>query len=152
MVDDLPSLELLHDEAIRAEDAQLRRGDSIDGKAGLILGFSGVVGGLALGRDNLASRLTAVPAVVAALLALRTFLPRSFPMLNPRQMRDRYLMTDPRTSRLRILDTRIEIVTKTREILDEKAKRLKQSAWALGVAVISAGVAAIVEGLAEVAG
>ena len=46
----LPSLSLLSDEVASELTAQERRGDALDTKAGVLLGFAGVLVGLTVGQ------------------------------------------------------------------------------------------------------
>jgi hypothetical protein len=57
----LPSLALLAEEAAAELAAQERRGDSLDSKAGIMLGFSGVL--VALSVSSLSGTPTSAPAL-----------------------------------------------------------------------------------------
>ena len=76
-------------EAIRAEldlerAALDKRGDSVDTRAGLVLGFAGVMAGLALGAKSLFALPGVAVAAVAAIQAARVFWPRYQSKINPR--------------------------------------------------------------------
>src|SRR5947209_6264487 len=104
----LPSLSLLSDETKRELEVQERRGDALDSKAGIVIGFAGVLVPLSLA--NLHGLLAHVGAGLAGLAALASglaFIPRSTPGLSLRALRRSYLTADPAFTELRLLDTRI---------------------------------------------
>jgi hypothetical protein len=137
----LASLDLI---ASRVEDQlehELRHFDGLDNKAGIVLGFAGVLVALADGFQPLAMA-SRIAAVGAALLSLWAFLPRKYPVLDTRKLRDRYLRADPGFTRLHLLDTQIKMEQEASELLDRKAFRLKLavSLLALAVLLIAAGM------------
>jgi hypothetical protein len=104
----LPSLELLAETVESELAAQERRGDALDSKAGVLLGFAGVLVGLTVSNlDGTLATIGAACAGGAAVLAGLAFIPRSFPTLKLRPLRRRYLTADEEFTRLRLLDTRI---------------------------------------------
>lgn len=145
MVTDLPSLDLVYEETLRAVDAQARQAELIDARAGLVLGFAGVLAGLSLDSVDASHRLVAVPAAVAALLALATVVTRPFPGVRARALRDRYLASDPRVVRLRLIDVRIDLLSRSGRVLDRKAATLRLASGVLALSVVLAVVAAIVD-------
>lgn len=137
VVPGLPSLSLLAEEASAELAAQERRGDSLDSKAGILLGFSGVL--VALSVSSLHGTLAdigASSAAAAAVFAGVAFLPRSYPTLALRRLRDSYLTADEEFTRLRLLDTRIAMYQRTEKLLAIKALLVTLAACALGVAVV----------------
>ena len=102
----LPSLDLLDSESIRQLEVQERRSDSLDSKAGVVLGFAGVLVPLSIAtlHSNVAHLGTGF-AALAALLASVGFFPRNSPALNLRHLRDTYLTAEDGFTRLRVLDT-----------------------------------------------
>lgn len=124
---------------------QLRHFDGLDNKAGIVVGFAGVVVAIAEGLKLLAiaGRLA---AVVAALLALWSFLPRTYPVLDTRKLRDRYLRADPEFTKLHLLDTQIRMEERASALLDRKAFRLKLAVGFLAAAVLFIAVGILLEG------
>lgn len=125
----------------------------MDSKAGILLGFAGVVASL----NALAPSITVVfslgAATVAALLSLRAVAPRPFPMLDVIELRssDIYRAADLPFVRLRIVDTRLDLLRRTKELLEVKAQRVRRASWALAVAVGLTAVGPIVALVKEVA-
>jgi hypothetical protein len=121
-------------------EAQDRRGNAIDTKAGLILGFSGVLAGIQLhGMSD--ARLPVVGLDgVAAVIALIALLPRPFPGLVPRHIRA-YAPWSADQVKLQLMDTRIEIFETTRRKLNRKASFLLAGSISLLAAVVATVVA-----------
>ena len=140
----MPSLQFLGDESARELETQDRRADALDSKAGIVLGFAGVLVPLSLANlhGNLAHVGTGF-AALAALLASVGFLPRDTSALNLRQLRDSYLTAEETFTRLRVLDTRIAMYERTNKRLEVKAQIIISSVAALGLAVILTVIAGI---------
>ena len=140
----MPSLQFLGDESARELETQDRRADALDSKAGIVLGFAGVLVPLSLANlhGNLAHVGTGF-AALAALLASVGFLPRDTSALNLRQLRDSYLTAEETFTRLRVLDTRIAMYERTNKRLEVKAQIIISSVAALGLAVILTVIARI---------
>jgi hypothetical protein len=110
----LPSLSLLSDEVASELTAQERRGDALDTKAGVLLGFAGVLVGLTVDQlHGFVAHSGTVLAGVAALLAAVAFVPRSYPTLALRRLRETYLTADAEFTRRRVMDTRIAMYERT---------------------------------------
>ena len=140
----LPSLELLAAEVTAEVAAQERRGDALDSKAGIILGFAGVIVGLTV--QNLHSALGdagLLAGAAAALAAGVAFIPRSFPTIEVLHLRQAYLTSDVEFTRLRLLDTRIAMYQHSQRLLRRKARLVTVATAALGLAVILTVVGAI---------
>jgi uncharacterized membrane protein len=132
----LPSLELLAGTVEAELAAQERPGDALDSKAGVLLGFAGVLVGLTVTRlEGDLATVGAACAGVAAVLAGVAFVPRSFPTLKLRPLRRRYRTADEEFTRLRLLDTRIAMQHETLRHLRVKAYLVTVASIALGAAV-----------------
>ncbi|KAA9149137.1 hypothetical protein FPZ12_043840 [Amycolatopsis acidicola] len=125
---------------VRAElDIELglleRRATAVDTKAGLVLGFAGVLVGLT--KDGLTWITAAgqVLAVVAAVLAISAFLPRYGGAVNPMTLRRKYLTTDRATTELSVLDTRLALKEKDEVALRVKARRVRTAVVILVLAI-----------------
>lgn len=139
----LPSLPLLSEETKRELDVQERRGDALDSKAGIVIGFAGVLVPLSLANlHGLLAHIGAGLAGVAALASALAFIPRSTPGLSLRALRP-YLTADAAFTELRLLDTRIAMYERTSRILNTKAWLVTAAVTALGAAVILTVVAGI---------
>jgi hypothetical protein len=142
----LPSLVLLGDETSAELAAQERRGDALDSKAGVVLGFAGVLVPLSLASlHGTLAHIGAAFAAVAALCCCAAFVPRSYPTLALPQLRDRYLAAEEEFTRLRLLDTRIAMYQRTQKLLTFKALMVTAATLALGAAVILTVIGGIVE-------
>ncbi|MGI9193311.1 MAG: hypothetical protein ACR2FO_02200 [Actinomycetota bacterium] len=90
MTKTLQSLDIVAEQVRAVRSEQLKHFESLDTKAGVILGSAGatiaLVGQLSGAERYIGSGL----ALVAALAALLAFVPRDFPVIQPRQLRDRY--------------------------------------------------------------
>jgi hypothetical protein len=133
----MPSLSILGEEITAALAAQERHGDALDSKAGILLGFAGVLVGLSVAnlRGNVA-HAGAASAAAAALCAGAAFVPRTFPALAPLRLRNSYLTAQEEFTRLRLLDTRIVLYQETESVLRKKAALVTAAAVLLGIGVI----------------
>jgi hypothetical protein len=132
----LKSLDLILDEVRVERDAQLAHFDAVDAKAGIILGFAGAL--VALSRSPgsgllVAGRYTAAAAVLVATWA---FFPRKFAQTAVRNLREKYLRAEPDFTKLKLLDSHLEIMRITGDLLERKTKRLKVAVGLLGTAAI----------------
>jgi hypothetical protein len=141
----MPSLDLLSQVVTAELEAHERRYDALDTKAGVLLGFAGVVVALTAGNlhGGWAHTGTAF-AGLAALLAGGAFTPRRFPAVALLTLRDRYLTAEEDFTRLRLLDTRIAMYRQITRGLWRKAMLVTASALTLGVAVVLTVVASTV--------
>lgn len=129
------SLEEILQQVRSEREAQLRHFDALDSKAGIILGFSGALVALAQRGDALVA-VGRYAAVVSGLLALWTFWPRRFEVIELRALRNLYLGSEPAFTRVRLLDTQIAMAEKLASSLHGKARRLKLSMAALASAAL----------------
>jgi hypothetical protein len=137
----LSSLDLLL-ELVQAErDKQLGHFDALDGKAGLVLGFAGLLVTLAPEAPTIFRVGGVLAAVVSAAFALWSFWPRRFPVLEPTALR-RYLGAEAAFTRLTVLDTLEGFVNEGSDILAGKSRRLKHAMLALAAAsaLLAAGI------------
>lgn len=133
----LPSLRLLGDEAAAELASQERRADSLDSKAGVLLGFAGLLVTLSVSSlHGVLAHVGAGFAGAAALFAGTAFVPRSYPTLALRRLRDSYITAEDEFTRLRLLDTRIAMYERTQKLLTLKAALITGATGSLGIAVI----------------
>ena len=142
----LPSLDLLLDLVRDERTKQIAHFDALDNKAGVTLGFAGLL--ITLAPEVPLPLL--VPglafAVASAAFALAAFWPRAHASLLPTPMR-KYLTADDRFTRLRVFDTLEVVVNNTSDDLTTKARRLKRAMIALTIGALSFAVGILIEGL-----
>jgi hypothetical protein len=133
---------VVEDVVWRERDAQLQHFDSLDAKAGVMLGFAAALAALAPPGFNRVVELGRAFAVIGALVALAAFWPRGYGAIDLRAFRDRYLAAEEELTRLRLVDTQIAMAAELGAVLDRKAKllRLAMSFLALGALSVGTGV------------
>ncbi|MGH2670077.1 MAG: hypothetical protein ACRDH5_13355 [bacterium] len=134
---DQPSVQALLDEVHIERQALLQHFQDLDGKAGIVLGFAGVLVALAPGEATTLAVVGRVLAAAAGLAALLGFWPRTYPVVHLRTLRDRYLQRGAEHTKLVLLDTQVVIVERSQNLLARKATRLKIAMILLAAAVVS---------------
>jgi hypothetical protein len=130
----LPSLDLIHASFERERDRDLAHFDALDTKAGVVVGFAGVL--VTIGpRDSAVAVIATVAGVLAAVVGLSGFWPGRFPALEPQHLRS-YLSAEERFTRLVMVDTYAELLREGRDLIRSKALRLKAAMLLLAVAAI----------------
>lgn len=134
----LPSLPLLLDLVQAERDKQRAHFDGLDTKAGVVLGFAGVLVTLApdVSLPFLVPGLGA--AAGAAGFALGSFWPRAYPVVEARPLR-KYLPAELAFTRLRVLDTLIQMTQEVEGVLADKGRRLRTALIALALAAVCFG-------------
>jgi hypothetical protein len=145
----LPSLSILL-EQVASERATIEsHAESLDTKAGVVLGFTGVLVGLgataqAMIAANGVFQAGLGVAVAAALLATWAFVPRRYPVLEVQVLRGNLTAPEDETQ-LELLDTQIEMVREAAVLVRRKGLRVGLSigclAAAAGLVVIGTLVA-----------
>lgn len=150
--DVLPSLSLILANAQREQDRQAAHFDSLDTKAGLVLGFAGVivtVSAIVPQGNALTGLLLHVGQALSALsavLATFSFWPRRYPVIKLLALRA-YLAAPAERTRLRLLDTSIAMYEQGATLLQRKAALLGWSLIALVLAVFSLSAGVILRGM-----
>jgi hypothetical protein len=142
---DLPALKLVDAEVKAAVEVLERRSDNLDTKAGLCLGFAGVLAGILLraGFDSSAAAYVALGNdFLVAALSLLGYRTRSKPVLNPRQLR-RYIEGDEASVRLVLLDTRVLQSEEFGRRLRRQATLINAALVGLLLAVTATAIAAV---------
>ena len=139
----LPSLDIIADEVRRERDRQLSHFDSVDTKAGIVLGFAGAIASLASRESSVLSLVGAIGASAAALLALWAFFPRRYPVLDLLPLRDLYIRAQEEFAKLHLVDTQILMAQRAAELIRRKAFRLKCALVSLGLAIPMTAVGAL---------
>lgn len=131
----LPSLELIAGAVAGELEALTHHVEALDTKAGVILGFAGVLAGLAVSRGQPIAQLGIIIDVVAGLLAVFAFLPRKWPVLRAKSLREKYLTAQATGTQLHLLDTRIAMVEEASDLLARKGKLVTYALVSLMVAI-----------------
>jgi hypothetical protein len=137
----MPSLELILGGFEREQDRQLAHFDALDTKAGVVLGFAGVMAALPLEALWL-RRLTVLLALAAGAAAMAAFWPRNLPTLETSRLRS-YLRAEQRITRLTLVDTYERMLAEGRAVLERKSRRLKVAMAVLVAAGVAAGLAGL---------
>lgn len=121
--------------------------ESLDAKAGFVLGFAGVLVGLGATAqlpisDKVVFQAGLAVAVAAAVLAASAFLPRGYPVLEVERLRQSNLTAPKDETRLELLDTQIVMVKKAATLVRQKGWRVRAAVGCLAVAaaLIVAGI------------
>ena|SRR5690242_15330739 len=132
-----PSLEQIEAEVERSREEQQKRNEALDAKAGTLLGFSGVLIGLAVGRSHSLWSLSGVIADgFAAVAAGIVHVAFGYPEIgNLPRLRPRY-REPPEQTRLALVDTKIELYEPREKLLRTKAWLVTASALLLMLAVV----------------
>lgn len=146
MNDRLPSLELLLDLVQRERDKQLTHLDALDNKAGIVLGFAGLLITLAPDVAVGFQLVGVIAGAVSIALALASFWPRRFPVLEPSALR-RYLRAEESFTRLTVHDTLEDFVNEGSDILQSKGRRLGRALASLSLAATVLALGIVVEAL-----
>lgn len=126
-MDGKSSLDLLIELDQNERQLQLAHFDSLDTKAGLVLGFAGVLIALGNRSGTLAGIGSTTLAALAAIASVASFWPRGFASIDPTRLGD-YAGAELAFTQLTVLDTLELMLVETMVRLEMKARRLK---WAL---------------------
>jgi hypothetical protein len=142
----LPSLSILADQVASERETMREHAESLDAKAGVVLGFAGILVGLGATAQSdishdVAFRIGLCAGVLAALLAAWAVVPRRYPVLEALRLRNMYLTAAEAETRLDLLDTQIDMIEQTAVLLKSKGYRLSAA-----VACLAAAAALIVIG------
>lgn len=142
MGDRLPSLTLLLDLSQGEREKQLAHFDALDAKAGIVLGFAGVLIALISAIGGVWKLGALIAAFMAAGSSLAAFWPRDYPVLLPNALRS-YLTSEEAFTRLTVLDTLGTMIDATSELLRHKARRLRTALASLATAALLYGLGAL---------
>jgi hypothetical protein len=131
----LGSVERVLSAVRRHQDQQQAHFESIDTKAGVLVGFAGAIAALARDVESVVGKAGVLASGISALLGIVSFWPRSYPVFDPRRLR-RYLRAEDQFTALRLVDTETEMALRASRLIERKARWLR---WAL-VALVSAVV------------
>jgi len=143
---DLPSLDLVASQVAIERATMSSHAESLDTKAGVVLGFAGVLVGLgATAQTDISSEVTFEVglgfAVLAAVLAALSFLPRRYPVLQVARLRENNLTAREEETKLELLDTEIAMVDEAAMMVRTKGGRVQGAviSLAVGASLVVAG-------------
>lgn len=134
------SVEVLLRQAQKEREARGRLYESVETRAGIVLGFAGVLAALSRGASVLHIAGTAL-AAAAALAALLVLLPRLKTDVDLGELRDRYAAAETAFATAALLDATVEAWQDLNGALLVKAGRLK-----LSMALLASSVATVTIG------
>lgn len=137
-----PSLGLLLEINSAERETLLSHFDSLDTKAGLVLGFAGVLIAVTKEIESLTAAGSIAAAGFAAVAAVSAFWPRQFPSLDPGRLGE-YATSELGFTQLTVLDTMEVMITRTQSVLALKARRLKVALLSLLIGVVLGAVSLI---------
>lgn len=135
----LPSLELVHQLIAAERGKQLAHFDSLDNKAGIVLGFSGLLIAVSPDVDSPYRIVGIVLAAAAAAAAVLAFWLRKFPVLDPTRLGD-YIAADEAFTQRKVTDTLESMVNEASDVLKRKSIALRVALAALLLAAGALGV------------
>ncbi len=138
------SLETILDEARSERAVQLRHFDGLDARAGVILGFAGVLVALFPGGGALID-LGRFAAVASALLALWTFSLPPQTGLDLSQLSERYSKADTGFTLRRLIDAHIQVTEDLRRLIRVKTVRLMAAMTALASGAVLSSIGLVVD-------
>jgi hypothetical protein len=146
----LPSLSILLDQVASERATMNSHAESLDAKAGVVLGFAGVLVGLGATAQVMISangffQAGLGVAVAAALLATWAFVPRQYPVLEVQILRGNLTASEAETQ-LELLDTQIEMVKQAAALVKRKGLRVALSTGCLAVAAALVVIGTLVAG------
>jgi len=149
----LPSLSIVLGQVATERETMNAHAESLDGKAGVVLGFAGVLVGLGASAKVAVSggvifQMGLAVAVLAALLAAWAFLPRRYPVLEVERLRQALLTASEVETRLELLDTQIVMVKEAAMLVRQKGWRVRGAVGCLAIAaaLVVAGILSPVGG------
>lgn len=142
----MPSLEVVGTTTADELAALIGHAESLDTKAGVVLGFAGVLVGLVVRSTSTVALAGLATAAAAALFAAASYMPRRWPILDPAELRAEYLGEEPERTRLDLLDTRIDMVHQQSRVVRLKGRLLMVALGLLFIAVALVVAGTIVGG------
>jgi hypothetical protein len=148
--DPLHSLTIVLAQVAAERETMNAHAESLDGKAGVVLGFAGVLVGLGATAQVAVSeeaifQIGLAVAVAAAILAAWAFLPRRYPVLEVGRLRQANLTASEAETRLDLLDTQIVMVNEAAMLVRQKGWRVRAAVGclAMAAALVVVGILAV---------
>ena len=149
--EEVPSLQVIASRITAEREATNAHSESLDAKAGVVLGFAGVLVGLGATAQSLISKspLSQIGlgmTIGSAVLAALAFAPRKSPVLTARLLRDRYLTAAEEETVLVLLDTEIKMINHATEHVKLKGRFLSGAIFFLASAVVLIVIGTLIAG------
>lgn len=135
----LPSLEIVLEIAMAERTLLANHFDSLDTKAGVVLGSAGVLIALSPELGSLSSIASIVASLFAATFALATFWPRHQPSLIGDELEE-YVRAEQVFTKSQVLDTLVPMLHDGRDVLQRKGSKLKSAMASLAIAGVMLAV------------
>jgi hypothetical protein len=135
MAQPLPSLEIVLDLNQGERALLVSHFDALDTKAGVVLGFAGVLVALSSGTGSWVAVASVFSAVAAAFLAVAAFWPRRVPTLLPSVLGE-YVGAESAFTRLRVIDTLELMINEASSVVSRKGRLLKFAMASLAFAAL----------------
>ena len=119
--------------------AQLSHFDSLDTKAGLVLGFSGVIAALGTDSESAFGVIAILAAALAGTAAVGSSWPRRFPSIDIGRLGD-YVGAEPSFTKLTLVDTFEVMNSEVSSLLELKSRRLKLALASLMTGVLTTAI------------
>lgn len=120
---DVPSLAIVEEALAHGDSTWRDRANNLDTKAGVLLSGAGVIVALVGTTTHIAALIGQILAIAAGGTAVWSLWPRVDKAIDPAALRNLYLTTDPVSTRLRVLNTRLEMHAKNEQALLAKGTR-----------------------------
>jgi len=133
-------LDAVAEEAVRARAEQQTHFDSLDAKAGVAVGFAGVLVAVAPDVGNLSQDLGRLLAVIAAVLGLLAAWPRLQPIPEMKLVRAKFLTSEATFTKVSLLDLRVAMIERASRVLAIKARLLQGASAALTSSILLIGI------------
>ena len=143
MAERLPSVEIVAARLERLLDGRARDFDSLDTKAGVVLGFAGVLIALANRRQSLIAVLGLVFAGTAGIAAVAAFAVRRHPDLDAQRLSG-YIDAERDFTLKHLVDAQVLMVERSLWVLEIKDRRLRVAILTLVAAILLLGIDALV--------
>ncbi|HMF09353.1 MAG TPA: hypothetical protein VKJ00_09485 [Thermoanaerobaculia bacterium] len=142
-----PSLDIIYAAVLRTRAAQREHAESLDLKAGILLGFVASILAVSLSlRDSPVAELGRLAAATSALLATWSFWPRNFPEVDPGMLRRLYMTSDSGLTTKVLADTELQACLEAMRLIAAKATRLKGATASLALATVLLFLGALIGG------
>jgi hypothetical protein len=131
------SIEIPSAEAQDQLAAERSHFEALDTKAGVLLGFSGLLAALTPENPSWWAAGARLTGIASAALALAVFVPRDYPLVDIRRFRNTHVAADPALTRLILLDNHLLALDRAEALSDQKSRRLRASIAMLFIAIMS---------------
>lgn len=130
------SMEVVRKELDAERDLQAKVADTADSRAGVVLGFSGAVAGLAVNSKVLLAIPGAILAAAAAVVAATVLWPRPKSTIDPMYLTTHYAAQDEDKTKKEVLQRRLVDYESNKDIPRSKVRRLKAAIGMLAGAIV----------------